>query len=263
MKKQFLWMPAAILTICGATMFTSCSDDDDPVQPEETATDDVRLTKMAIVSLMPDGSPLAVTTQDITWENGLLKSTNLKLESSITGDIEKEENYIYEGKNCTEVIHGTGTHDRFTYANGRLQSAVSTDSYGGVVRVDVTAYTPDGHISEMTREITDEGVLNFKASYTLTWEDGDLTKFVRHPIVPAGDDTVETYTYLDVPSPFIGYPVAHYIWDADQIAYRGSKHFYNRGEDIKIENGRVVSETDGTNTTYFVYSDGTGSNYPQ
>lgn len=264
MKKQFLWLPAAILAICGATMLTSCSDNDDnSVLPEEPATDDVRLTKMVAVSLMPNGNSLAVSTQNITWEDGLLRNTSIIIQSPITDDIVIEENYVYEGTNCTEVIHSSGTHDRFTYANGGLQSAVSTASDGSVVRIDVTAYTLDGHISEMTREVTNEGVFKNKTSYTFTWENGDVASFVKHPINPAGDDTVETYTYYDVPSPFTGYPVVHYIWNADEIAFRGSKHHIKMGDNAKFENGRIVSETRGLSTNYFVYSDGTGSNYPQ
>ena len=34
MRKMTLWMMAVILTLCGSVMFTSCSNDDNPVNPE-------------------------------------------------------------------------------------------------------------------------------------------------------------------------------------------------------------------------------------
>ena len=47
MNKTKLWMLAAILVICGATVLTSCSNDDDPVTPP---TDEVgaQLQKMTL-----------------------------------------------------------------------------------------------------------------------------------------------------------------------------------------------------------------------
>ena len=35
MKKYFSWMMAAILLFCDASMFTSCSNDDNVVEPEQ------------------------------------------------------------------------------------------------------------------------------------------------------------------------------------------------------------------------------------
>ena len=47
MKQVKLWMLAAILVICGATVLTSCTNDDDPVSPP---TDEVetQLQKMTL-----------------------------------------------------------------------------------------------------------------------------------------------------------------------------------------------------------------------
>ena len=39
MKK--LWMSAAILVICGASVLTSCTNDDNPVVPANPVTDNV------------------------------------------------------------------------------------------------------------------------------------------------------------------------------------------------------------------------------
>jgi hypothetical protein len=33
MKKRILWMLAAIMTFCGAVSFTSCAEEDNPVNP--------------------------------------------------------------------------------------------------------------------------------------------------------------------------------------------------------------------------------------
>lgn len=253
-------MLAAILTICGATLITSCSsyNDDTPVTP---VSYDVRMTKQVTVTLSPEGDTIAVVTQHITWEDGLLKKINATIRSVLLKtNIETEDRFVYEGKNCTEILHSTGTHDYFTYTDGRLSSGVSTRTDGTIIRVNATAYTPDGHISEMTREdVNNKGEI-VKNSYSLTWENGDLKSFVKHLIDPAGDDVpTETYSYYDVPSPYTGYPIAHCIWDAYEIVFRGSKHFVKTGENSKFENGRIVAATEGLNTSYFTYSDGTGS----
>ena len=39
MRKIFLWMLAAILTLCGTALFTSCHDDDDNSNNSSTNTD--------------------------------------------------------------------------------------------------------------------------------------------------------------------------------------------------------------------------------
>lgn len=259
MKKQFLWMLTVILTICGAMMNTSCSSDDDD-NPEGPATDNVRLTKMVMVTLMANGDTLAVSSQDLIWEDGLLKRINFFMRSMLMGtSLVREDTFVYEGTNCTEIIHGSGTHDYFTYADGRLRTAVSTMSDGTITRLNVNAYTVDGHVSEMTKETIDEGNTT-KMRYSLTWEDGDLVSYVKHPIEPAGDDSAPTtFTYYDVPSPFTGYPMAHYILNVDEIAGRGTKHYLKSGKNPKLENGRLVAETMEQTNIYYVYSDGTGS----
>ena len=52
MMKTKRWMLAAILAICGVTMFTSCSDDDTPIAPEQEHTEAVS----ELIKLM-DGHP--------------------------------------------------------------------------------------------------------------------------------------------------------------------------------------------------------------
>ena len=52
MMKTKRWMLAAILAICGVTMFTSCSDDDTPIAPEQEHTEAVS----ELIRLM-DGHP--------------------------------------------------------------------------------------------------------------------------------------------------------------------------------------------------------------
>lgn len=249
----------AILAFCGATIITSCTNDNDDnnVTPN---TDDVRLTRYKAVALSPIGDTLLVTTQYLTWEDGLLRRINTSIRSMQKKDpVETEDRFVYEGTNCTEIIHGTGTHDTFTYADGRMTSAVSTMSDGTVTRVNITAYTADGHVSEMTREVID-GDRIVKNSFSLSWQDGDLLSYVTHPIDPAGDDIdSEAYTYYDVPSPFTGYPMGHYIFDASEMGFRGSKHFAQTGMNAKFENGRIVAETRKATTSYFTYSDGTGN----
>ena len=37
MKKKYLWMLASILIICGASVFTACSSNDNPVATSGTA----------------------------------------------------------------------------------------------------------------------------------------------------------------------------------------------------------------------------------
>lgn len=260
MKKNFLWMFTAIMTLCGATMFSACSSDKDdtPVTP---ATDDVRLTKIAMVTLSSEGDTLVASTQSLTWENGLLTKTNTVMRTPTMDLIlEQEDRYVYEGTNCTEIHYDTGTDEYFTYDGGRLRSAVSTMSGGYTMRINVTGYTDDGHISEMTKETIDEGGTRIKVNYTFTWTDGDLTAWGSHPVDPAGEDDLITYSYLDLPSPFIGYPVAQYILSPFETANRGSKHFFDDDEELTTENGRVTMAKHDNTTTYYAYSDGTGSN---
>ena len=54
MKQPKLWVLAAILVICGATLLTSCSNDDTPITPEQE-----RLHTEAVSELirLMDGNP--------------------------------------------------------------------------------------------------------------------------------------------------------------------------------------------------------------
>ena len=259
MKKNFLWMLTAILTFCGAMLITSCSsDNDDPTETPDS--DDVRLTKLVIISMSPQGDTLAVSTQHFTWEDGLLKKINSNVRTMLAKtNIATEDRFVYEGTDCTEILHGSGTHDYITYTDGRLTSAISVMKDGTTTRIDVNAYTADGHVSEMTKEYIDHED-TVKVSYTLTWENGDLTSYVAHHLDPAGDDRhYGKFTYYDAPSPFTGYPMAQYIWDAYDMELRGSKHYVQSGETIQYENGRIVVKTKESSTVYYTYSDGTGS----
>jgi len=54
MRKSYAWVLAAILAVCGATVFTSCSNDDTPITQEQERQHTEAVSEL--IRLM-DGNP--------------------------------------------------------------------------------------------------------------------------------------------------------------------------------------------------------------
>lgn len=252
--------------ICGSAVFTACTNDseDNPVTPAPPAADDVRMTNLFILSLNPQGDTLSTTTEDLIWEDGLLKHTQVQIVLKMAGrtiTTSGQEEFFYDGKDCTEII-GNIFHSYFTYENGRITSAIERDVEDNSMsrRITITDYTDDGHVSRMKSEFFHEDGSQVVREYALTWENGDMVMLVIHPVEPAGEDETYEYEYDNFPSVYTGYPLAQCIWSPDEIAYRNSKHNLKSNDEGYIyKNGLLVSyaTVSGSSVSFITYSDGT------
>lgn len=257
MEKTMNWMLAAIF-ICGLSAMMACSSHDLPVTPEPPVTDDVRLTN---ITQLYNNSLISKATADYTWEDGLLKQMHAVSEMGIFGKTETFENYIYDGGDCVEYNNSKNKHQYFTYANGRMTSAVEMDGDFMTMRVNINGYTDDGHISKMKLEGFHTDGSQDVIEYTLTWKDGDLVSALVHQVESAAEDEVFTFDYDDYPSAYTGIPLAQCIFSVSSIAMRNSRHnCISEDEQYEYDNGRMVSKVNKSgNITYYTYSDGTGS----
>ena len=129
MKNGIKWLQTAPLISC-IWLLTACTMEDIPVKPDDSVSDDVRLTQIYTeVSYPSTGMLVTSTTVDLVWENGLLKNQNSTTYSPLTGKTTDlgENTYVYNGNDCIEkhyISPNQNVNEYFTYANGRMTSAV-------------------------------------------------------------------------------------------------------------------------------------------
>jgi len=258
--KKLLNLVFAAALICSASVFTSCTKDDNPVDP--SIADNVRLTQIYIEILDPESGMTKYTaTEDVIWENGLLKNRDggtyyNVLTGETTGML--PDDYVYDGNDCIEIHHNYAsgrTVEYFTYADGRLVSAVEKKGDEIKARTTINSYTDDGHVKKITLESI---TFNTIAEYEYTWKDGDVASYRVHYVEPA-DMEDETYypKYDNIPNVYTGMPLATYITEPYLITVMGTKH-NNLRKDTKYtyDHRRLVVQDDGITVSYFTYSDG-------
>ena len=261
MKRLMLWVMAAILTVCGASVFTACTNNDNPVDPGTPINNDVRLTQIYSEVFSPlTGGLLSSTTMDLFWENGLLKKqtsisyVSLVNQSTLLG----VETYVYNGNDCIEMHFSSlslNTDTYFTYADGRLVSAIKWNGNDIEDKVTIHSYTNDGYVKTMTIENV---ALGKTFDCELTWKDGDLTSYRKHPVDGDGEDEIYNATFDDYPNVHTGKPLADCIFDPGSMVVRASKHnLMTADTEYTYDNGRLVSEKSGKKVFYYTYSDGT------
>ena len=260
MKKLIMVLAATV--ICGACLFTSCKKDE--VKPDNQATDEVRLTQQYMVAVRATGDTVTTITQDFVWENGLLRRSNIHNFVAYTGStIDDETIYDYDNDGNCIAEHYTGTslsYDRYyTYEGGRMTSAVEVRGSDTIGRATITGYTADGHIQSLTVESLTSGRVT---DYQLTWQNGDMTGYTKHPVTPAGEDESYTIEYDNYPNIRTGMPLAGSVFDPESIASKASVHnWYVNNQEYTYGNGRLIRSTvftdDVSSVTYYTYSDGT------
>ena len=257
--KKMIWVLAATV-ICGAILFTSCKKDE--ANTDNPTPGEVRLIQQYMVAVRTTGDTLMVTTEDFVWKNGLLRSSHILM--YLTGSTsEIVTNYIYDNDgNCIEE-HETSpnlNHDRYyTYEGGRMIRAIEMTDSDTTVRVTITGHTADGHIQALTVEILTSGRVT---DYQLTWQNGDMIGYTKHPVTPAGEDESYTIEYDNYPNIRTGMPLAGSVFDPEMIASKASVHnWIVLNQEYTYGNGRLIRATSSTSAlstvTYYTYSDGT------
>lgn len=260
MKNGIIWLQTAPLISC-IWLLTACTMEDIPVKPDDSVSDDVRLTQIYTEVYYPStGMLVTSTTVDLVWENGLLKNQNSTTYSPLTGKTTDlgENTYVYNGNDCIEkhyISPNQNVNEYFTYANGRMTSAVKMSGDDITDRVTIHSYTDDGHVKTMTIE----NIKNGKTTdYEFTWENGDMTSYRMHPVEPAGEDVIISATYDNYPNIHTGKPLADYIFDPGEMAIRGSKHnCLSDYDEFIYDNGRLVIKKKDVLVAYHTFSDGT------
>lgn len=243
--------------LAAAAMFLVSCHKDDP-----TPTPEVYLTQMCSQIINPTTGDIGMTTtQDLFWENGLLKKTNIVASDYATGASFSlgENQYIYNGTNCIQLhyVNNSWASDMFfTYENNRMTSALEVSRGDTVGKVTFNSYTADGKI----KSTTVQDIYNSKTyEYEFTWENGDLKTIREHQVGSDAEDKIYTYSYDNSPNAFTGIPLTEAIFrPLAQMARRASKHnVVYEDVEYRYSNGRLVYEKDESATEYYTYSDGT------
>ena len=258
MKKMILVLAATL--ICGASLFTSCKKDE--ANTDNPTPGEVRLTQQYMVAVRPTGDTLIITNEDFVWENGLLRSSHILMDFNGSSS-EHVTNYFYDSDGNCIGEHETSpnlSHDRYyTYEGGRMTRAIEMTDSDTTYRVTITGYTADGHIQSLTVENLP---LGWVTDYQLTWQNGDMTGYTKHPVTPAGEDEVYVIEYDNYPNIMTGMPLAEAIFIPESIASKASVHnWYINNQEYTYGNGRLIRSTvftdDVSSVTYYTYSDGT------
>ena len=253
-------MVLAATVICGASLFTSCKKDEG--KPDNPTPGEVRLTQQYMVAVLPTGDTLIIANEDFVWENGLLRSSHILMDfNGSTSEV--VTNYIYDNDgNCIEE-HEVSPYLNYvryyTYEGGRMTSAVDVRGSDTIGRATITGYTADGHIQALTVESLASGRVT---DYQLTWQNGDMTGYTKHPVTPAGEDESYTIEYDNYPNIRTGMPLAGSVFDPEMIASKASVHnWIVLNMEYTYGNGRLIRATSSTSAlssvTYYTYSDGT------
>jgi hypothetical protein len=259
------WVLAAAL-ICGASVFTACSsNDDNPIKPDEPAAEAVHLTQQYSVSTLANGDTMAISIMDYIWEDGLLRTTHSYLNMPTYHSVsESDYFYVYDDDgNCIEehYVSDNRHHDYYlTYEGGLMTSGIEMSNDEIVGKVTITGHTADGQIQAITSERLLTGTIS---KYEITWENGDMTAYTVYVNRPGEEEEIQNVTigYDDYPNISTGMPLASDVFDPQMIASTASVHNWDIGEERFYANGRVVKaikkNTALTGVIYYTYSDGT------
>lgn len=254
MKQTRLWISAAILSICGLGVLTSCSNDDD----SDSKNSSVRLTAMHQVKTIE----LVTETKDTkyVWENGLL--THEVSSTNRMTNYEVEESYVYNDKKLyTEKHSSDGLYNYyFSYENDRLVK-MEEKSNGKIIATCEASYNAEGNISEILYTYITAELKEVSMKYYLTWQDGDLTQAVIEYLSTERPSTTLTFLYDKYPSAYTGMPIGTSLIDPTALALHASKHnLIENGDNLVYYHGRLISivSADSKTQTFFTYSDGTG-----
>ena len=266
-KRNFKILATVVACALTMTLFTQCKKDENKPTPTPSPSSEVHFTQQYMVIVRTNGDTITSSTEDLVWENGLLRSIHASSCMHSSGTIiGGDQTYIYDNDgNCIESHYtsnspGNPGHDEYyTYEGGRMIRAVALTGGDTTERVTITGHTADGHIQALTIEYLTSGTVK---EFQITWENGDMTAYTEHPVTPAGEDKSFTIEYDNYPNIHTGMPVADAVFDPQMIAPRASVHNWKiLDQEYFYKNGRLVKSSKNTsylyNVSYYTYSDGT------
>lgn len=137
MRKMTLWMMTAILTLCGSVMFTSCSNDDNPVNPELNVAEKI-IGKW--ITAEWDGEP---TLTNFKAVNTFISPTKAFMSASLSSKPEEgtqwkdhsEADVAIDGNKVTLTMHHEGN---LTVVDEYIVSAIDATKLSANFKVTAT-----------------------------------------------------------------------------------------------------------------------------
>ena len=259
MKRTLLWTMAAVL-VCGTSVFTSCSSDDDPVTPTEKQLP--KVSKIYLANTVKAERNVAgnwVTLYDRANERSLLygfQRTGDRLESIETTN----GTWVLTYDNSQHVINAKLNNARFNYAyeydaQGRLAQTVYTVPFDGIVDIiHTTTYTYSGNKlvkTECTNVFTGETEVSPTATVkevtSYEWQgDNVVSKTVENDLLNGGHSTeIISYEYTALLNPFYN----------DILLQTGLLSIGGVGDDSSaLSKNLVKTATVGTVVYYYEYT---------
>ncbi len=251
-------MAAAL--VCGTSVFTSCSSDDDPVTPPEKQLP--KVSKIYFSNTVKAERNVAgkwVTLYDRAKERALLygfQRTGDRLESIETAD----GIWVLTYDNNQRVINAKISNSRFNYsyeydAQGRLAQTVHTVPFDGIIDIiHTTTYTYSNNklvktecTNAFTGEIEVSPTATTKEVTSYEWQgDNVLSKTVESDLLNGGHSTeVISYEYTTLLNPFYN----------DILLQTGLFSIAGIGDDSSaLSKNLVKTATVGTVVYYYEYT---------
>lgn len=217
MRKMMNWVMAAILSICGASVFTACSNDDNPVAPKDKSLPKVsKIYSSSMVKAERNVAGQWTTLYEKVNERALLYDlqwTGDRLESIQT----TERSWVLTYDDNQHIINArlSGTRLNYAYeydAQGRLARMVETMPYDDTIdHIYYTTYSYSGDKlvkTEETNEFTEGKEANPTSSAkevtSYEWKgDNVVSKTVEKELYNGSHATVNySYEYTKLLNPF-------------------------------------------------------------
>lgn len=258
-KQPFMWMSAAILTICGImTLLTSCINDDNPVEPSKPKRvsrmsdytkfgDDYvlqharifsydtqgRIVEYNYVEINEDGTESPVEKTTFTYAADHINTINTLYpstpdEDAIAIDVD------YELDSNGRIVKGTD----YTYSASGSEQDVANPS------IVTFEYDEQGHL--VTKRYSTQ-ILG-EEYHTYEWKDGELWKY---SLIAGGTiRTVITYEPSDVPVRFPLKPRDLYEWLQIQGFFGQWSHFMPAKVKTELSVGNITYNVTEQTFTY-------------
>ena len=211
------WLLAATLTICGASVFTACSKDDNPVAPQDKPL--TKVSKVYFSSTVKAESNVAglwMTLYEIVNERALLYDclwTGDRLESVQYG--ERTWVLTYDDNQRVINVRLSGTRLNYAYeydAQGRLARMVKTMPFDDTTdHIYYTTYSYNGdklvkaeEINKFSKEKEPNPTSSAKEVTSYEWKgDNVVSKTVERDLYNGSHESENfSYEYTTLPNPF-------------------------------------------------------------
>ena len=206
-KRLKLWVMAAIL-ICGASVFTACSNDDNPVAPQDKPLPKVsKIYSSSVVKAERNVDGQWTTLYEQVNERALLYDfqwTGDRLESIQTTERSMVLTYDDNQHIINAWLNGTRLNYAYEYdAQGRLARMVETMPFDDTIdHIYYTTYSYNGDIlvkTEETNEFSKEKEPNPTSSAkevtSYEWQGDNVVSKTVEKYLYNGSHTTENYSY--------------------------------------------------------------------